>query len=174
MADVIFGDYNPAGRLPITVPRSVGQLPDFYNQKPSAHRPYLFANSTPLFPFGYGLSYTKFRYANLRLEPATIPANGKTRVSVDVTNTGNRAGDEVVQLYIRDEISSVTRPIKELKGFQRINIKPGETRTVSFSIGAQELQFYNREMKRVVEPGTFKVMVGPNSVDLTSVPLDVR
>ncbi|HKR30257.1 MAG TPA: glycoside hydrolase family 3 N-terminal domain-containing protein [Terriglobales bacterium] len=174
MADVIFGDYNPAGRLPITVPRSVGQLPDFYNQKPSAHRPYLFANSTPLFPFGYGLSYTKFRYNNLRLEPATIPVNGKTRVSVDVTNAGDRAGDEVVQLYIRDEISSVTRPIKELKGFQRLNIKPGETRTVSFSIGRQELQFYNREMKRVVESGTFKIMVGPNSVDLTSVSLDVR
>ena len=174
MADVIFGDYNPAGRLPITVPRSVGQLPDFYDQKPSAHRPYLFANSTPLFPFGYGLSYTKFRYANLRLEPATISTTGKTRVSVDVTNTGNRAGDEVVQLYIRDEISSVTRPIKELKGFQRVNIKPGETRAASFFIGPQELQFYNREMKRVVEPGTFKVMVGPNSVDLTSVSLDVR
>jgi beta-glucosidase len=174
MADVIFGDYNPAGRLPITVPRSVGQLPDFYNQKPSAHRPYLFANSTPLFPFGYGLSYTKFRYANLRLDPATIPSSGKTKVSVDLTNTGNRAGDEVVQLYICDEISSVTRPVKELKAFQRVNIKPGETRTVSFSIGPQELQFYNREMKRVVEPGTFKVMVGPNSVDLTSVSLDVR
>jgi beta-glucosidase-like glycosyl hydrolase len=174
MADVIFGDYNPAGRLPITVPRSVGQLPDFYNQKPSAHRPYLFANSTPLFPFGYGLSYTKFRYNNLRLEPATIPVNGKTRVSVDVTNTGDRAGGEVVQLYIRDEISSVTRPIKELKGFQRVNIEPGETRTLSFSVGPQELQFYNREMKRGVEPGTFKIMVGPNSVDLTSVSLDVR
>ncbi len=174
MADVIFGDYNPAGRLPITVPRSVGQLPDFYNQKPSAHRPYLFANSNPLFPFGYGLSYTKFRYANLHLDPAAIPVSGKTRVSVDVTNTGNRAGDEVVQLYVRDEVSSVTRPIKELKGFQRVNLKPGETRTVSFSIGPEELQFYNREMKRVVEPGTFKIMVGPNSVDLTSVSLDVR
>ena len=174
MADVIFGDYNPAGRLPITVPRSVGQLPDFYNQKPSAHRPYLFSNSTPLFPFGYGLSYSKFRYANLRLEPATVPINGKTRVSVDVSNTGNRAGDEVVQLYIRDEVSSVTRPIKELKGFERVNLKPGETRTVSFSIGPEELQFYNREMKRVVEPGTFKIMVGPNSVDVTSVELDVR
>lgn len=174
MADVIFGDYNPAGRLPITVPRSVGQLPDFYNQKPSAHRPYLFSNSTPLFPFGYGLSYSKFRYANLRLEPATVPINGKTRVSVDVSNTGNRAGDEVVQLYIRDEVSSVTRPIKELKGFERVNLKPGETRTVSFSIGPEELQFYNREMKRVVEPGTFKIMVGPNSVDVTSVTLDVR
>ena len=174
MADVIFGDYNPAGRLPITVPRSVGQLPDFYNQKPSAHRPYLFSNSTPLFPFGYGLSYSKFRYANLRLEPATVPINGKTRVSVDVSNTGNRAGDEVVQLYIRDEVSSVTRPIKELKGFERVNLKPGETRTVSFSIGPEELQFYNRELKRVVEPGTFKIMVGPNSVDVTSVTLDVR
>jgi beta-glucosidase len=174
MADVVFGDYNPAGRLPITVPRSVGQLPDFYNQKPSAHRPYLFTNSTPLFPFGYGLSYTKFRYANLHLEPTAIPVSGKTRVSVDVTNTGSRAGDEVVQLYIRDEISSVTRPIKELKGFERVNIKPGETRTVSFSIGPQELQFYNRAMKRVVEPGTFKIMVGPSSVDLTSVSLDVR
>ncbi len=174
IADVIFGDYNPAGRLPITVPRSVGQLPVFYNQKPSAHRPYLFANSTPLFPFGYGLSYTKFRYANLRLEPATISVDGRTKVSVDITNAGNRTGDEVVQLYIRDEISSVTRPIKELKGFQRISIKPGEIRTVSFSIGPQELQFYNREMKRVVEPGTFKIMVGPNSVDLTSVSLDVH
>ena len=174
MADVIFGDYNPAGRLPITVPRSVGQLPDFYNQKPSAHRPYLFSNSTPLFPFGYGLSYSKFRYANLRLEPATVPINGKTRVSVDVSNTGNRAGDEVVQLYIRDEVGSVTRPIKELKGFERVNLKPGETRTVSFSIGPEELQFYNREMKRVVEPGTFKIMVGPNSVDVASVRLDVR
>ena len=174
MADVIFGDYNPAGRLPITVPRSVGQLPDFYNQKPSAHRPYLFSDSTPLFPFGYGLSYSKFRYNNLRLEPATIRVNGTTKVSVDVTNTGDRAGDEVVQLYIRDEISSVTRPIKELKGFQRVSIKPGETRSVSFSIGPQELQFYNREMKRVVEPGAFKIMVGPNSVDLTSVSLDVR
>jgi beta-glucosidase len=174
MADVIFGDYNPAGRLPITVPRSVGQLPDFYNQKPSAHRPYLFANSTPLFPFGYGLSYTKFRYANPHLDPTSIPINGKTRVSVDVTNTGDRAGDEVVQLYIRDEISSVTRPIKELKGFQRISLRPGETRTVTFSLGPEELRFYNREMQRVVEPGTFKIMVGPNSVDLSSVSLDVR
>jgi beta-glucosidase len=174
MADVIFGDYNPAGRLPITVPRSVGQLPDYYYQKPSAHRPYLFSDSSPLFPFGYGLSYTTFRYSNLRVEPASIPVDGKAQVSVDVTNAGARAGDEVVQLYIRDEISSVSRPVKELKGFERVSIKPGETRTVTFSIGAEELRFYNREMKRVVEPGGFKVMVGPNSVDLTSVSLNVR
>jgi beta-glucosidase len=174
MADVIFGDYNPAGRLPITVPRSVGQLPDYYYQKPSARRPYLFSDSSPLFPFGYGLSYTKFRYNNLRVEPSTIGPDGRATVSVDIANTGNREGDEVAQLYIRDEESSVTRPIKELKGFSRLPIKPGETRTVTFSVGPEELRFYNRDMKRVVEPGTFKIMVGPNSVDLTSATLTVR
>jgi len=174
LADVIFGDYNPAGRLPITVPRSVGQLPDYYYQKPSARRPYLFSDTSPLFPFGYGLSYTTFRYSNMHVEPASIPVDRKARVSVDVTNTGARAGDEVVQLYIHDEISSVTRPIKELKGFERVSIKPGETKTVMFSIGPEELRFYNREMKRVVEPGKFTLMVGPNSVDLTSASLEVQ
>ena len=174
LADVVFGDYNPAGRLPITVPRSVGQLPDYYYQKPSARRPYLFTDNSPLFPFGYGLSYTKFNYNNLRVEPHSIAANGTAKVSVDVTNTGSRAGDEVVQLYIREEVSSVTRPIKELRGFERVPIKPGETRTVTFQVGPEELRFYNREMKPVVEPGTFKIMVGPNSADLTSVSLEVK
>src|SRR5215472_5692648 len=174
LADVVFGDYNPAGRLPITVPRSVGQLPDYYYQKPSARRPYLFTDNSPLFPFGYGLSYTKFNYDNLRVEPHSIAANGTAKVSVDVTNTGSRAGDEVVQLYIREEVSSVTRPIKELRGFERVPIKPGETRTVTFQVGPEELRFYNREMKPVVEPGTFKIMVGPNSADLTSVSLEVK
>ncbi|PYY01194.1 MAG: beta-glucosidase [Acidobacteria bacterium] len=174
MAEILFGDYNPAGRLPITVPRSVGQLPDYYYQKPSARRPYLFRDNSPLFPFGYGLSYTKFNYSNVRVEPSSISVNGTAKVSVDVTNAGSRAGDEVVQLYIRDEVSSVTRPIKELKGFERVSIKAGETRTVTFQIGPEELPFYNREMKRIVEPGTFKIMVGPNSADLTSVPLEVK
>ena len=174
MAEILFGDYNPAGRLPITVPRSVGQLPDYYYQKPSARRPYLFTDNSPLFPFGYGLSYTKFNYSNVRVEPSSISVNGTAKVSVDVTNAGSRAGDEVVQLYIRDEVSSVTRPIKELKGFERVSIKAGETRTVTFQIGPEELPFYNREMKRIVEPGTFKIMVGPNSADLTSVPLEVK
>ena len=174
LADVLFGDYNPAGRLPITVPRSVGQLPDYYYQKPSARRPYLFTDNSPLFPFGYGLSYTRFNYSNLRVEPGSITTNGTAKVSVDVTNAGSRAGDEVVQLYIRDEVSSVTRPVKELKGFERVPINPGETRTVSFQIGPESLRFYNREMKRVVEPGTFKIMVGPNSVDLSSVSLEVK
>jgi len=174
VAEVLFGDYNPAGRLPITVPRSVGQLPDYYYQKPSARRPYLFTDSSPLFPFGYGLSYTKFQYSNLRVEPNSIATNGSAKVSVDVTNAGTRMGDEVVQLYVRDEVSSVTRPIKELRGFERVSIKPGETRTFTFHIGPRDLGFYDRTMKRVVEPGSFKLMVGPNSVDLTSVLLKVK
>ena len=174
IADVIFGDYNPAGRLPITVPRSAGQLPVYYNQKSSSHRPYLFADSSPLFPFGYGLSYTTFKYSNPRVEPAAISADATARVSIDVTNTGQRAGEEVVQLYVRDEISSVTRPVKELKGFQRVSIAPGATRTITFPVGPEQLRFYNREMKRVVEPGQFTLMLGPNSVDLTTVSLTVR
>ena len=174
LADVLFGDYNPAGRLPITVPRSVGQLPDYYYMKPTAKRGYLFADKSPLFPFGFGLSYTTFSYSNLRVTPSTIPASGTATVQVDVTNTGKRAGDEVVQLYIRDEVSSVTRPVKELRGFERVPLKPGETRTVLFKLGTQALQFYNRDMKRVVEPGKFMVMVGPNSVDLKIVTFEVQ
>jgi beta-glucosidase len=174
LADVLFGDYNPAGRLPITVPRSVGQLPDYYYSKPTAKRGYLFADKSPLFPFGFGLSYTTFKYSNLRMARASITPTGTTSVSVDVTNTGTRAGDEVVQMYIRDDVSSVTRPVKELRGFERISLKPGETKTVSFTIGPEALQFYNREMKRVVEPGTFTVMVGPNSADVQSTKFAVK
>ena len=168
LADVVFGDHNPAGRLPITVPRSVGQLPDYYYSKPTAKRGYLFSDKSPLFPFGFGLSYTTFSYTHLRVTPAAIPASGTVTVQVDVTNTGKRAGDEVVQVYIRDEVSSVTRPVKELRGFERISLQPGELKTVSFQLGPEALQFYNRDMKRVVEPGRFTVMVGPNSVDLKS------
>jgi beta-glucosidase len=173
VADVIFGDYNPGGKLPITVPRNVGQLPDYYYQKPSAKREYLGTTTQPLFPFGWGLSYTTFRYMNVRATPDAIGPQGQTRVSVDVTNTGKVRGDEVVQLYIRDEVSSVTRPIKELRGFRRISLNPGETKTVEFSLGPEELEFLNREMKRVVEPGTFRIMVGGNSTDLTETKLEV-
>jgi beta-glucosidase len=172
-ADVIFGDYNPGGKLPITVPRNVGQLPDYYYQKPSAKREYLGSSVLPLFPFGWGLSYTTFKYANVRLSPATIGPEGETKVSVDVTNTGATPGEETVQLYIRDEVSSVTRPVKELRGFRRVPLKPGETQTVDFKFGPDELSFLNREMKRVVEPGTFKIMLGGNSVDLTEATLTV-
>ncbi|HWZ82331.1 MAG TPA: glycoside hydrolase family 3 N-terminal domain-containing protein [Terriglobales bacterium] len=173
-ADVLFGDANPGGKLPITVPRSVGQLPDYYYQKPSAKRGYLGSSTQPLFPFGWGLSYTTFKYANLRLSNPTIGTSGETKVSVDVSNTGKLRGDEVVQLYIRDEVSSVTRPIKELRGFRRITLDPGQTKTVEMTLGFDQLSFLDRDMHRVVEPGTFKVMVGGNSVDLIDTTLTAK
>jgi beta-glucosidase len=173
IADVLFGDYNPGGKLPITFPQSVGQLPAYYNHKPSANRGYLLSVNQPLFPFGYGLSYTTFRYDKLRLEPAQIGPQGQTTVRVDVTNTGKVAGEEVVQMYIRDQVSSVTRPVKELKGFRRIRLEPGQTKTVEFTLGPEALAFYNEEMRRVVEPGLFDVMVGGNSVDLIKTILEV-
>ena len=173
VAEVLFGDYNPGGRLPITFPRSAGQLPAYYNYKPSARQGYLFANKEPLFAFGYGLSYTTFKYDNLKLSEPSIGVNGRTTVSVEVTNTGKLAGDEVVQLYIHDLVSSATRPVKELKGFRRIHLQPGQTQTVEFSLGPEALAFWNEDMKHVVEPGAFDVMVGPNSVELKKVRLEV-
>jgi len=173
VADVVFGDYNPAGRLPITVPRSVGQLPDYYYQKPSAKREYLGASTLPLFPFGWGLSYSTFKYANVRFAPDSIGPQGRTNVSVDVTNTGSVRGDEVAQLYIRQDVSSVTRPVKELRGFRRVSLNPGETKTLEFTLGFDELSYLNRDMRRVVEPGTFTIMLGGNSVDLIETKLTV-
>jgi beta-glucosidase len=173
VAQAIFGDINPGGKLPVTVARHVGQLPVFYNHKPSARRGYLFDTTQPLFPFGYGLSYTTFAYANLRVAPARIGTQERTTVSVDVTNTGTRAGDEVVQLYIRDVVSMATRPVKELRGFRRVTLPPGETRTVTFDLGPEHLSYHGADMKRVVEPGRFDIMVGGNSVDVSSVALDV-
>jgi beta-glucosidase len=174
VADVLFGDYNPAGKLPISFPRSVGQLPIYYNQKPSARRGYLFADKSPLFPFGYGLSYTTFSYGKPTVSPSHMAPNGQAKVTVAVTNTGKRAGDEIVQLYIRDLVSSVTRPIKELKDFKRVSLQPGETKTVEFVITPDKLWFYDLNMKRVVEPGSFEIMVGPSSVKHQSVNLEVR
>ncbi len=173
VADVLFGDYNPAGRLPITVPHSVGQLPDYYYQKPSAKREFLGSTTLPLYPFGWGLSYTKFEYSNLRLSADHIGPQGSTKAMVDVKNAGTLSGEEVVQLYIRDEVSSVTRPVKELRGFRRLSIAPGETKTVEFQLGPEELSFLNRDMHRVVEPGTFDIMAGGNSVDLIHTKLTV-
>jgi beta-glucosidase len=176
VADVLFGDYNPAGRLPITVPRSVGQLPDYYYQKPSAKREFLGSTTEPLYPFGWGLSYSKFEYSNLRLAPEHIGPQGATKAMVDVKNASALAGQEVVQLYIRDEFSSVTRPVKELRGFERISLAPGESKTVEFQLGPEELSFLNRDMHRIVEPGTFDIMAGGNSVDLihTKLTVDVK
>ncbi|HET9803972.1 MAG TPA: glycoside hydrolase family 3 N-terminal domain-containing protein [Candidatus Acidoferrum sp.] len=172
-ADVIFGDYNPGGKLPITVPRSVGQLPDYYYQKPSAKRGFVDGPVTPLFPFGWGLSYTTFKYSNLKLAQDSIGPEGDTKVTIDVTNTGKVRGDEVAQLYIHQLVSSVTRPVKELRGFERISLNPGETKTVEFSLGPKELAYLNRDMKRVVEPGTFEIMAGGNSEELITTVLTV-
>lgn len=166
VADVLFGEVNPGGHLPVTIPRSVGQLPMFYNHKPSARRGYLFESTEPLFPFGHGLSYTTFEYDHLRLEPNQIGPYGTTSVSVDVTNTGDRAGDDVVQLYLRDRVSSVTRPVKELRGFERISLDSGETTTVSFEIGPDDLSFYGTDMEHIVEPGLFDIMIGHSSADI--------
>jgi beta-glucosidase len=173
LADVLFGDYNPGGKLPITVPRSVGQLPDYYYQKPSAKREFLGSTTEPLFVFGWGLSYTTFNYENLRISADHIGPQGATKALVDVKNIGSVRGDEVAQLYIRDEVSSVTRPVKELRGFRRVSLEPGETKTIEFALGPDELSFLNRDMHRVVEPGTFKIMAGGNSNELIETTLTV-
>ncbi|MDE2181390.1 MAG: glycoside hydrolase family 3 C-terminal domain-containing protein [Alphaproteobacteria bacterium] len=173
VADVLFGDTNPGGKLPITIPRSVGQLPQFYDYKPSARRGYLFGEVSPLYPFGWGLSYTTFTMSAPQLSTAAISANGSVAVNVAVTNTGPRAGDEVVQLYVHQRVGSTTTPLKQLRGFRRVTLSPGETRTVTFILTPRDLSLWNLAMKRVVEPGDFDIMVGPNSVDLKKTTLTV-
>ena len=183
IADVLFGDVNPGGKLPVTFPRTVGQVPLYYNHKNTGRPPdpnnkytskYLDVDWRPLFPFGYGLSYTQFKFTNLSLSAQRIPVNGKLTVALDVENTGRRAGDEVVQLYVHDVAASITRPVKELKGFQRITLQPGEKKRVEFVLDAQQLGFWNRQMRFMVEPGEFKVMVGPNSEDLIEASFEVQ
>ena len=172
-ADVIFGDANPGGKLPITFPHTVGALPDYYNHKPSANRGYEFSTRQPLFPFGFGLSYTTFKFDNLKVEPQQIMQAGTARVSVDVTNTGAREGDEVPQLYIHPRVASVTQPVMQLKGFERVTLKPGEKRTVTFTVTPDTLSILNIDMHRVVEPGVFDMMVGPSSDRTSAVKLTV-
>jgi len=165
VAEVLFGDFNPGGKLPVTIPRSAGHLPAYYNYKPSARRGYLFDQISPLYAFGYGLSYTSFALENVRLERKRMARNGQTRLLLDVTNTGTRAGSEVVQMYIRDLFSSATRPVKELKAFRKIFLKPGETKNLAFDITPEQLAFYDIHMQFVVEPGEFEIMVGSSSRD---------
>ena len=177
VADVLFGDYNPGGKLPVTFPRATGQIQLYYNHR-NTGRPadpangytskYLDLPWTPLFPFGYGLSYTTFAYSSLRLSAPKIVAGDSLTVSVDVKNTGDRAGDEVVQLYLRDSVASVAEPVKSLKAFRRVTLQPAETRTVAFRIGADAFSLYDRRMRKVVEPGMFTVFVGTNSDDVAS------
>jgi beta-glucosidase len=165
-AEVLFGDYNPGGKLPITTPRSVGHVPAYYNHKPAARRGYLFDDVSPLYAFGYGLSYTTFDISEPKLEKSTIQIGESIKVNVDVKNTGTRKGDEVVQLYIRDKVSSVTRPVKELKDFKRITLEPGEQKTIEFEITPEKLSFYDINMKFGVEPGEFVIMTGNSSRDV--------
>ncbi len=175
VAEVLFGDYNPSGRLPITVPRHVGQLPAYYTAKPTRTRwvdgrfrmrEYVDMPGTPLYAFGHGLSYTTFEYSNLRISPPEIKPSGEVLVALDVANTGARAGDEVVQLYVSDVVSSVTRPAEELKGFQKVALRPGEKKTVRFTLGPGELSFLDQKLQRVVEPGTFRVLAGASALDI--------
>jgi beta-glucosidase len=172
IADILFGDANPSGKITITFPRNVGQIPIYYNRK-NTGRPfnndskfttkYIDMENTPLYPFGYGLSYTQFTYSGVQLSDSTLTEGGSITASVTLTNSGDRAGEEIVQLYIRDLVGSITRPVKELKGFQRISLKPGESKQVTFSVTPELLKFYNADLKRVAEPGDFMVFIGENS-----------
>jgi beta-glucosidase len=172
VADVLFGDVSPSGRLPVTVPRTTGQIPIYYNAK-NTGRPadpankytskYLDVPWTPLYPFGHGLSYTTFAYADLRVATPEVRAGDPVRVSVRVTNTGARAGDEVVQLYLRDDAASVTRPLRMLGGFRRVTLAPAESRTLTFALAPEQLALYDLTMRHVIEPGTFTVWAGGSS-----------
>jgi beta-glucosidase len=165
VADALFGTINPGGKLPISIPRSGGHVPSYYNYKPSARRGYLGDDVSALYPFGFGLSYTTFSISDVKLEKEMMYKNDSSTLTVEVTNVGKIAGEEVVQMYIRDLFSSVTRPIKELKGFKRISLQPGETQTVKFTISPEHLSFTNINMEYGVEPGEFEIMVGNSSLD---------
>jgi beta-glucosidase len=171
IAGALFGSVNPAGRLPISIPRHVGQLPVHYGHKPSGRRSQIRGDysdlpSAPLYPFGHGLSYARFEYANLAIEPARIAPDGHVEISLDVGNAGGRTGCEVVQLYLNDVVASVTRPVKQLAGFVRVEIAPGRTRRVAFRLDASQLGFYDRDLRFVVEPGHIRVMLGASSEDI--------
>jgi beta-glucosidase len=163
LADILFGDVCPSGRLTISIPKDVGQLPVYYNGKRSRGKRYLEMDSKPRYPFGFGLSYTSFEYSGLRVSPERILPDGEAIVTIEVTNTGPVAGAEVVQLYVSDKVSSVTRPEIELKGWSKVNLEPGETRTVAFKIAKEQLQMIDRKLKRIVEPGEFRIMIGSNA-----------
>lgn len=174
VADLLVGHVSPSGKMPVSIPRNVGQIPAYYYHKPTARRGYAFTKTGPLYAFGYGLSYSSFDISDPVLADAEIAPDGSTSVTVSVTNTGSIQADEVVQMYIHDRISSVTRPVKELKGFERVSLAPGETKQVELEITPASLQFFNRDMQRVVEPGEFEIMVGASSDSHKSTVLTVR
>jgi len=177
VADVLFGNYNPSGKITASFPRNVGQIPIYYNHlntgrpyhpgdSPKFKSDYLDVPNTPLYPFGYGLSYTTFSYSDIILSDKTLKAGGKITAAVNVTNTGTRKGKETVQMYTRQMVGSMARPVEELKGFQQITLEPGETKKVTFSISVEDLKFYNSDLKYAYEPGAFKVFIGTNSADV--------
>jgi beta-glucosidase len=174
IAAVLFGDANPGGKLPVTIARNAGQLPLFYDAKPSSRRGYLFDTSDPLYAFGTGLSYSSFELGTPLLSANSMGSDGSVQVSVEVRNNSKRTGDETVQLYVHGKVSVTTRPVKELKGFQRVTLKPGEKRTVRFTLAAQDLAIWDMDMHRVVEPGDYEVMTGSSSTALKTVVLKVR
>jgi beta-glucosidase len=173
MAEALFGRINPGAKLPVSVVRDAGQVPLFYDRKPSARRGYLFDDAAPLFPFGHGLSYTTFEISAPRLSTTRIRPDQPVEVAVDIANTGNRAGDEVVQLYVTLPDRSVTMPVLMLKGFERVTLAPGERRTVRFTLEPRHLTVWNREMREVVEPGPVIVSVGNSSALLKTAELTV-
>ncbi len=173
VADVVFGDVNPSGHLPVTFARNVGQLPVYYYKTPAARRGYVFDENTPLFPFGFGLSYTTFSFGKPTVDREKLSAKEKAKVSVVVTNTGSRAGDEVVQMYIHHPISSVVQPVIALRGFKRVHLNAGESVTITFEVGTEELSILDAQMKQRVEPGLVDVLVGANSAETSAVELTV-
>jgi beta-glucosidase len=166
IADVLLGNVNPSGKLPMTFPRSVGQIPLYYNHKPTSRHNYVDEASTPLFSFGHGLSYTSFEYSDMTITPAQIPAGGTATITIAIKNTGVTEGTEVAQLYVRDIVGSVTTPVMSLRGFQRVSLRPGEKQTVQFKVNREALSLWNREMKHIVEPGEFNIMIGSSSKDI--------
>jgi beta-glucosidase len=173
IAGVLFGDVNPSGHLPVTIARNVGQLPVFYYKTPNARLGYVLDDNTPLFPFGFGLSYTTFSIGELTVDHETMGRNGTAKVSVTVTNTGLRAGDEVVQMYVHHPISSIVQPVIALRGFQRIHLGPHESKAVSFDVGPEQLSILDAEMNRTVETGPVEILIGLSSVDTSKVQLIV-
>ncbi|MCK4749307.1 MAG: glycoside hydrolase family 3 C-terminal domain-containing protein, partial [Bacteroidales bacterium] len=174
IAGILFGDFNPSGKLTVTIPRHAGQLPVYYNHKPSKRywlkegwgNSYADLDHRPLYPFGYGLSYAQFEYSKLEISPEQSGPFGTFRIRAEITNTSDVPGSEIVQLYIRDKISSVVRPVKELKGFERISLEPGESKLVHFELGYDQLKMLNRDLNWTVEPGEFTMMVGSSSEDI--------
>jgi len=165
VADVLFGDVNPSGHLPVSIARNVGQLPVYYYKTPAARLRYVFGENTPLYPFGFGLSYTTFSFGQPSVDHERLHPSDTAKVSVTVTNTGDRAGDEVVQMYIHHEVSSVVQPVIILRGFKRIHLEPNQSTTVTFDVGPEQLSILNAEMQRVVEPGVVHIQIGPSSVE---------